>query len=150
LLNVRQALGMNQGEFAEAMNISRRTAIRWQKGQSSPGEAEIRQLAAMVREEDDDLADELLAAALLAPEPKPEQPAAQAEAAPIAPAPALPPPVQPPGVPPAHAIDAIVCVAADAANMVPRAMRPALRAAFARAAELGVSVEAVAQGLADP
>jgi DNA-binding XRE family transcriptional regulator len=145
----RQALAMNQGQLADAMGVSRRTIIRWQRGYTAPVDFQVRQLAALVREEDDDLADELLAAASIAPEPEPQQAGAEAAAAPIASPPALAPAPEAPSAVPAHAIDAIVCVAADAANMVPRAIRPALRAAFARAAELGVSVEAVARGLAD-
>jgi DNA-binding XRE family transcriptional regulator len=144
-VNARQTLGMNQGQLADAMGVSRRTIIRWQLGQTSPVEVQVRQLAAMVREEDEDLADELLAAAMLAPEPVPQQGGAQAAADPIV---AVPSPQALDPVP-AHVIDAIVCAAADAADRVPRTMRPALLAAFARAKELGVSIEAVVRGLGD-
>jgi hypothetical protein len=118
-------------------------------------EFEVRELATMVREEDDDLADELLAAAGLAPEPDPQASAPEAEAAPIPAGPVLAPTLAPiaaaPALTPApaHVIDAIVCAAADAADMIPRAMRPALRAAFVRARELRVSVEAIVLGLGE-
>jgi len=56
-------------------------------------------------------------------------------------------PPQPPGPAPPHLIDAIVCAAADAADMIPRTMRPPLRAAFSRAAQLGLSIESVVLGL---
>ncbi len=175
LIDARQSLGMNQRELAEAMGVSSRTIIRWQHGQSEPVEAQVHQLAAMVREEDEELADELLTAASVAPAPRPQADVTPAGAEPKAPAPpvappspsfALTPPVAAPSPSfalapaaagpsqstapaPAHMIDAIVCSAADAANLLPRAVRPALRAAFARARELGISVEAAERGLDD-
>ena len=162
LIDARQSLGMNQRELAEAMGVSSRTIIRWQHGQSEPVEAQVHQLAAMVREEDEELADELLTAASVAPAPRPQADVTPAGAEPMAPAPpvaapspsfALAPaaagPSQSTAPAPAHMIDAIVCSAADAANLLPRAVRPALRAAFARARELGISVEAAERGLDD-
>ncbi len=145
----RRVLGMEQGELAHAMGVSRRTVIRWQKGQTAPVEAQVRQLADMVREEDEDLADELLASALLEPPPRPRESAARSVAAPAAAAPAPAGPPEPQGPAPPHLIDAIVCAAADAADMIPRVMRPPLRAAFLRAAELGLSIESVVLGLSD-
>jgi transcriptional regulator with XRE-family HTH domain len=161
LIYAREALGMDQGDLAGAMGVSRRTIIRWQKGQTTPVEAQIRELAAMVRQQDEDLADELLASAmfelLVRPEEVGASPAVPGEgrdlmaapsvvAAPQASAtPAEPP--QPPGPAPPHLIDAIVCAAADAADMIPRTMRPPLRAAFSRAAQLGLSIESVVLGL---
>jgi hypothetical protein len=45
---------------------------------------------------------------------------------------------------PAHAlVDSIVCAAAEAMGLPPQALRPALRAAFSRAEEIGISVQAV-------
>ena len=139
---------MDQGDLARAMGVSRRTIIRWQKGQTAPVEAQIRELVAIVRQQDEDLADELLAAAIFEVLVRPEEVGAahSVVAAPEASAtPAGPP--QPPGPAPPHLIDAIVCAAADAADMIPRSMRPPLRAAFSRAAQLGLSIESVVLGL---
>ncbi len=157
LADCRFALGMSQGELADAMGISRRTIIRWTKGHTSPVEVEIRRLASLVRDADDDLADELLAAARLEPDPPPPPPPPPPPAPPEPPPVMAPPPVvAPPLLPeparpaPAHVTDSILCVAADAANMVPRAILPAIRAAFARARELGVGVDEVVLGLDSP
>ncbi len=46
-------------------------------------------------------------------------------------------------------VDSILCVAADAMNLPPNAVRPALRAAFLRARELGVSIDTMAEAIAD-
>jgi len=59
-----------------------------------------------------------------------------AAAPPIAPAPA-------PGPPPDGIVDAVVCAAAEAMEMMPRDVRPALLAAFRRAREIGVPVDMV-------
>jgi transcriptional regulator with XRE-family HTH domain len=147
--DARRALGMDQGDLAEAMRVSRRTIIRWQHGQTAPVEAQVRELAALVHEEDADLADELLASAMLAPTPAPEDTRAESLAVshPASATPAKPP--SPHGRAPAHLVDAIVYAAADAADMVPRAMRSALRAAFSRAVQLGVSIESIVLALDD-
>jgi transcriptional regulator with XRE-family HTH domain len=148
-LDARRALGMNQGDLAEAMGVSRRTIIRWQHGQTAPVETQVRDLAALVYEEDADLADELLASAMLAPTPPPDDTRAESLAgSPPPPATSVNPPA-PEGPAPAHLVDAIVYAAADAADMVPRAMRSPLRAAFSRAAQLGVSIESIVLALAD-
>jgi DNA-binding XRE family transcriptional regulator len=159
LVYAREALGMDQGDLASAMSVSRRTIIRWQKGQTMPVEPQIRELADMVREQDEDLADELLASAMLAPLPRPEENnssaleqgrnliAAHSEVAPSAPFAKPAAPAGPQGPAPAHLIDAIVCAAADAADVIPRAMRPPLHAAFSRAAQLGLSIESIVLGL---
>jgi transcriptional regulator with XRE-family HTH domain len=47
-----------------------------------------------------------------------------------------------------YAVDAVVYAAAETADVPPRAMRPAVAAAFRRAAELGLTVESVLSGLA--
>ncbi len=46
-------------------------------------------------------------------------------------------------------VDSIVSVAVDAMNLAPSAVRPALRAAFLRARDLGVSLEAIAEAMAE-
>jgi hypothetical protein len=42
-----------------------------------------------------------------------------------------------------HIVDTVVCAAAEAMQLMPDAIRPALRAAFRRARLAGLSVEAV-------
>ncbi len=46
-------------------------------------------------------------------------------------------------------VDSIVSVAADVMNLPPSAVRPALRAAFLRARDLGVSIEAIAEAMGE-
>jgi len=57
------------------------------------------------------------------------------------PAPAPPPPV--PVTPPDRVVDAGVCAAAEAMQVMPQSVRPAVLAAFACARELGLTVEGV-------
>jgi hypothetical protein len=44
-------------------------------------------------------------------------------------------------------VEAVVCAAADAMDVSPRAMRPALLAAFTRARRIGLTVEAMEKAL---
>lgn len=44
-------------------------------------------------------------------------------------------------------VDSVVCAASEAMDVLPRAIRPALLAAFTRTRELGLSVESVEQAL---
>jgi hypothetical protein len=65
------------------------------------------------------------------------------------PPPAAPPPLPAPPQPAlGSVVDSIVCAAAEAVDLSPGAIRPALVAAFARARELGLGVEAVEGALA--
>jgi hypothetical protein len=65
----------------------------------------------------------------------------------IAPPPLPPPPPPPPPAPVEDVVDAVVCAAAEAIDVTPRAVRPALIAAFTRARRLGLGVEAVEKAL---
>jgi DNA-binding XRE family transcriptional regulator len=134
----RSALMMTQREMGETIGAASRTIIRWERGHSEPSPDQVKRLADLVRPEEADLADELLAAAgVHVP-------------APLAPPPERVPLPVPPPVPvamPKHAVDAVVYAAADAMNVAPRAMRLAIAAAFLRARELGLSIEAVAEAL---
>jgi hypothetical protein len=47
-------------------------------------------------------------------------------------------------------VDSITCAAADAMSATPEAVRPALRAAFARARDLRLTTAEVASALAPP
>ena len=130
---------MSQTELAEALGSSRRTIIRRELGQSSPVDFELRQFADLVRLEDADLADEMLAAGgLQEPIAAPIAPAAPDEPVPAAITPALPA---------EYRIDAILCAAADAIDAVPRDVKPAIVAAFVRAKQMGLSIEEVVAAL---
>ncbi len=132
----RRALHVgSQGDFGEMMGVSRRTGQRWETGRADPSWNKICQMARMVDPHDAALATQLAQAAgqslvslgLVKPPPPPE-------------------PAPPPGPPPAAAedlVDAIVCAAAEAINLPPRDVRPALLAAFARARRLGLAIETV-------
>ena len=131
----RGTLGMTQLELGAALSVSHRTVLRWEGRRSEPAPFQVSALAELVRPENGPLADELLDLAGIArPVPPPEPPP--------------PPRVPRPAIQPKHAIDLLVYAAADAIDMPPRAMRVAMAAAFARAAEMGLTVEAVVEGLA--
>ena len=98
-------------------------------------DAEVRELAELVRREDADLADELLAAGGLdVPVNEEIAPTTQKESIPAVITLALPA---------TYSVDAILYAAADAINAVPRDVKPAIVAAFVRAKELGLTVEQV-------
>jgi hypothetical protein len=66
----------------------------------------------------------------------------------VRPPPPLPSPAPPPPAPdPKYIVDTVVCAAAEAMQLMPDAIRPALRAAFRRARLAGLSVEAVDSAL---
>lgn len=141
LLEARQTLVWSQGDLAKLLKVSRRTIQRWDAGQSSPSTTEIAAVARAVYPRDPKLASRLARAArmsleqlglIVAPEPLPPGPE--------------PPPA--PFVPlSSHMVDSITCAAADAMNIVPDAVRPALRAAFERARDLRLSPADVASAL---
>jgi hypothetical protein len=56
----------------------------------------------------------------------------------------------PPGPRAGHLVDSLVCAAAEAMDVLPRLVRPGLLAAFARALEMGLTVEMVHAALAGP
>ena len=112
--------------LARRYGASSRTGIRWNAGRSTPSPKVLAALAREVFAKDKALAAKLAAAAdssLEALFPKPS-PAAVAMA------------------------DAVVCSAADAMQVAPSAVRPALLAALARAKSLGLSLDALQASLA--
>ncbi len=48
LSNVRQALGMTQAEFGEAVGVEKMTVSRWERGASRPGTQALERLRRMV------------------------------------------------------------------------------------------------------
>ena len=146
-----QALGLTNVDMAKELGCSRRTMQRWMGGQSSVGSASLAQLAHLVVVRDRALAEEILTranaalvAAGLAPSPWFDPPPAPEIALPppAPPSPAPPPPPRPPEI-----TNAVVCAAAEAMDLSPRALRPAIVAAFRCARALGLSVAEVEEGL---
>jgi transcriptional regulator with XRE-family HTH domain len=129
----QRALGMTHRQFGEALGASERTSLRWIAGRSSVTVEHLRTLARLVYPSNPALAASLAEASsetleslgIVPPSPPPR--------------PALP----------AHLVgDHLVCAAAEAFGGTPSAARAALHAAFARALEMGLSLEEVANALA--
>jgi transcriptional regulator with XRE-family HTH domain len=139
------ATGASQEVVARVAGVSPRTVSRWTGGESSPGLQAFRALAGLTHPTDAALAAELAAAGgatletlgLAAPAPPP------AVAAP-------PPPPAPPPLPTRLLAEAVVCAAAEELDTPPRAVRGILRAAFRRAREMHLSVEAMDDALTPP
>lgn len=139
------ALHETQAGLGKLLGVSRRTAQRWTQSGVPP--YHLRDLARLVHPHDAELAAQIAAAAggtleslgIVQPPPPPAPPPPAPPPAPPEPPPAPPPPPPPPdGV-----VDAVVCAASDAMDMMPRDVRAGLLAAFARAREIGVTVEMV-------
>jgi transcriptional regulator with XRE-family HTH domain len=132
----RQALGMNQNQLAQALGASRRTGQRWTKGHASLYQHHYEKLAELLVGKDFEaaahaarLAGTTLEAMGLVSPPPPVVPFVPFTAA------------------PEDVVDSVVCVAAEAANLTPSAMRPALLAAFTRARRLGLTFESAEKAL---
>jgi hypothetical protein len=125
---------MSQAEFGPALGWSHRTAVRWERGRSEPTQASLVELASLLAPVDRDLAAEAAVAAGetleslgLAAKPVEEKRDSRVTANDLA--------------------DAVVCAVADETDLLPRALRPLLHQAFARARALGLTVEQVEEGL---
>jgi hypothetical protein len=145
----RRLLRVNQRELGELLGLSSRTIQRWDKSGSFQPYF-MPELARAVHPQDPALAARIAALVGrtledlgIAPGP--------------APAPALPapPPPHPGSVSfspelKAHLVDAVVCAAADALSLPPASVRPALLAAFRKAAEVKLTIADVLAVLAPP
>jgi hypothetical protein len=129
----RQALGTTQEELGERLGVSRRTSQRW-AGSGIPSYY-LPELARLVHPHDPVLAGEIAQAAGMT-----------LKAAGIV-LPPPPPPAPPPAPPPDGVVDAVVCAAAEAMEMLPKAIRPGLHAAFLRAKEIGLTVDVIERAL---
>ncbi len=124
----RRAMRTSQKDLAAALGASERSGQRWAAGGFST--FYLPRLARLVYPHDEALAREIAEAAggtleslgIVVPPP---------------PAPQGPPP------PPAGIVDAVVCAAAEAIDLTPKAVRPAVLAAFTRAQELGLGIDFV-------
>jgi DNA-binding XRE family transcriptional regulator len=132
LSKARMTLSMSQEELGNRVIASRKTVGRWESGTVDPGRGTLAEIVKMVHAVDADLA----AALAVAGGETLESLRVVVPAAPVD----------------DHAndllVDAIVCAAADAGDATPRAMRPALMAAFECAMAAGLDVKAVVRGLA--
>jgi hypothetical protein len=150
----RETLHLNQLGLAQVLGSSLRTVQRYEARRATPPAWELHKLADAVRPHDADLASQIdVWAPRPAPPPSPvtASVAAGSTAPPVHPAPALPaPPPLPPPVPVGVLVDAVVCAAAEAMSLSPQAIRPAVLAAFARACDAGLTMEAVVGVLAPP
>jgi transcriptional regulator with XRE-family HTH domain len=143
----REQLSLTQEQLATLVGSSLRTVQRWENKRSTPSPWNIHALADAVRSHDETLAAELDA---WAPRPKPPEaplpppaPALIAMPSPMAP----PPPPPPPPIADDVLVDAVVCAAAEAMELTPRAIRPAVLAAFRRASDARLTAEAVVRVL---
>lgn len=144
LMEARRTLQLSQQQLGDIMGLSKRTIIRMEQGRSTPLPSQYVMVARALCPVNQALAEHYAAAAgttlvalgLVAPPPPPAPPS---------------PPPSPMSVDPAMSrslADSVVCVAAEAMDASPRAVRPALLAAFERMKALGMGVETVLQGLA--
>ncbi len=142
LIETRQALLLSQGQLAEMMGVVKRTMQRWEDRGAILLPSHIQTLATAVHPKDPALAARIAAYGNTSLEAL-----GLVKPAPPAPPPAPPAPPPPAPLPTSLLVDSIVCVAADAIGLQPRAIRPALEAAFVRAREVRLDVGAVADSL---
>src|ERR1700722_18895092 len=148
---VMHELYLGQKGLADITGSSRRTVQRWAAGKSSPYDFHVIKAACAVHARSPTHA-ALLAAAVgktlveLGLEKPPAPPPAPAASPTVLIA--APPP--PPPLDARHIVDSVVCAAANALQVVPQSVRPALLAAFTRARQLNLSLEAVEKALGEP
>jgi transcriptional regulator with XRE-family HTH domain len=126
----RRVLHVSQNELAARLGVSRRTGQRWTKG-SGPDGTQLHGMARLVFPVDAALAAEIAEAAGTTLDALGLLPASAPGASPSS------------VVPTERVVDAVVCAAAEAMQVVPQQVRPALLAAFACARELGLTLEDV-------
>jgi AcrR family transcriptional regulator len=131
LRQAQAALHCNGVELAKVLRVSPRTVYRWYAKQSSVMAPTIHDLAHLVYERDPALAQQLWTAA-----------GTELHALRLGRL------VRPLPVPRGALVDLVVCAACDALDAAPRAMRPAVLAAFRRARELGLTMDDVEKALA--
>jgi hypothetical protein len=135
---------VSQGRLGELLGSSHHTGQRWETAGSVPMPSQLHDLARRVFPRDPKLAAELA----IAGKSSLEALGIVAPAPPPAPPPPAPPPPAPKPLPAIEdVVDAVVCAAAEAIDVLPKTIRPALKAAFARARRLGLTVEEVEKAL---
>lgn len=141
IVHAQTVLGTSQAELAKKLEVSRRTITRWMNRQSYPKPFEWAALARLVYPHDRALA-ERIASGL-----KETLVTLGIEAPPAPPPPPAPLPPPRPYPPAGDLVDSVVCAAAEAIAVTPQSIRPALVAAFARFASVGISLEEMRAGL---
>ncbi len=134
LTKAQIAMGMSQEQLGKVAGVSRRTMVRWQQGDNGPSLDQWVTIARRVYRQDRAVASEIAqkmgesleSLGLEAPAP------AQQAAPPARPMPPI-----------GDLVDSIVCAAAEAVTMTPQAIRPAVLAAFDRAASVAVTIDEV-------
>jgi transcriptional regulator with XRE-family HTH domain len=112
-LEARRLLGLTQETLGDLLASSRRTVQRWDRGGTRPMKAQLAKLAAEVYPLDAELAAKLAKEAATTLEE-------------LGVVKAVPPPLPP--APPPYLTETVVCAAAEALNVPPPAVRPALLA----------------------
>jgi DNA-binding XRE family transcriptional regulator len=138
----RNTLGKTQATLGELLGVSRRTVQRWQGGNGTPSIQQWAELARQTHALDPELAakiaaemgESLVSLRLVEPARRPDPVVV-----------AGPPPR--PATPLGDLVDSIVCAAAEAIAVAPQSIRPALLAAFTRAASVSLTVEEVRTSL---
>jgi transcriptional regulator with XRE-family HTH domain len=131
------ALGLTQRQLGDLLSTSRRTVSRWASRKAHPTVDQLQVLARAVHAKN-----AALAAALAAEAGE----TLEGLGLVLPPSPAVPSPLRP--LPPARLIaESVVCAAAEAMQAAPAVVREVLRAAFARAQALGLSVEEMNEAL---
>jgi transcriptional regulator with XRE-family HTH domain len=124
------ALGLTQQEFGDILERTKRTVQRWEERGATLLPSEVEALARALHPVRPDLAEQIAVSAdasldrLGIASPGAAGPMAMSDR-----------------------IDSVVCSAADVMGVTPDAIRPAIAAAFVRANELGLDVQAVAAEL---
>lgn len=142
-----RALGYLQKDLSKLLGVSTRTVQRWYAGRSSVGAMQWQALARAAHPNHPDLAARLAirgGSSLEALGLVVRTPPAAVSVAVSPPVPSAPPAYEVP-----HLADGVVCVAAEAIELTPRAIRPALLAAFRRARQMRLTVEDLESALDD-
>jgi hypothetical protein len=142
LVRAQTVLGFDNQDLAKLVKLSPRTITRWWSKESGPSGDQILTILRAVHPKDATVSAQLATqlghtletlGVVVRPPPAP---------------PAPPPlPVPPPRPEADLLVEAVVCAAADALESTPAAVRPVLRAAFARARKLRMTVEDIDEAL---
>jgi transcriptional regulator with XRE-family HTH domain len=135
----RAALSMTRQEFAARLDSSFTTVGRWERGHSTPSDAQFVRMARLLYTVDRDVAEQ---AASMAGQTLVSLGVEQPPSA--APPPAPTPRASPPAV---DLTDIVVCAAAEACRGTPADLRAPLLAAFRKARELGLYYDEVESSL---
>ena len=130
LIQCRMAMGLTQQEFGEIVGLTKRTIQRWEERGASLIPSEVEALARALHPVRPDLAAQIAATV-----------DTTLDRLGIVTAGAASPMAM------SDPIDSVVHAAADVMGVTPDAIRPAIAAAFVRAREVGLDVQAVAEKL---